>query len=144
MHMRDFFRFLRPAPVSTPGGLIAWDPSFSVGNGLIDGEHKAILRLLNRLYDDWAGGLHALDLPALVDEVDHMLVTHFANEEAVLQAHNCPSLAAHRQEHHALLAEFTALANGPADAAALARFLKRLVVDHVLGHDLTLKPYLRR
>lgn len=144
MHMLDVFRTLRPAPVPASDGLISWDNSFSVGNGLIDGEHKAILRVLNLLYDDWIGGRHAVDQASLVDELDRMLVTHFANEEAVLQAHHCPSLAEHRQEHHALLAEFAALADGPADEAALARFLKRVVVDHVLGHDLALKRYLHR
>lgn len=148
--MMTMFAKFHPFGVGAPDSaaeLVRWDDAFSVGNGLIDGEHKAILHLLNLLYDDWRRDAHHLDLPGLVKELGRMLATHFANEEAVLGARSCPTLIEHKAEHRQMLSEFTALADdiqaGRATEEALVRFLKHVVIDHVLGRDLDLKRYLR-
>jgi hemerythrin-like metal-binding protein len=139
----------RPPPPPPLGDLIHWDESFSVGNGLIDNEHREIVTILNALYDDWRSGAHHLDVTRILRRLDATARVHFSNEEEVLARHRCPTLAEHQAEHTALLAELAAIAaNLPTlerDEAekGLTRFVRRMVLDHILSTDMDAKHFLR-
>lgn len=136
------------APAPPPDDtLVQWDPSFSVGNGLIDGEHREIVTVLNRLYSDWSHGGHGLNPERELDHLEQLVCTHFANEEQVMARHHCPSLEEHRREHQSLVAELRRLRglrgdNRQAREAKLLCFARKLVLGHVLNWDLDARDYM--
>lgn len=130
--------------------LIRWDHAFSVNNGLIDEEHKAIMRLLNLLYADWAGSSGRLSTRHVMDELSATVVRHFVNEEALLRENRCPDYEAHRSAHRNFVAEMRHIAATlrreapPSEVKPmLLDFTRRLVVDHVLTMDQDMARYMR-
>lgn len=142
------FRRLPPPPPPMDD-LVHWSDSFAVGNGLIDNERREIVTILNALYDDWRSGAHHLDIARLLHRLDSSVRAHFSNEEEVLARHRCPTLEQHRAAHAALLAELSATAatlptlDNTAAEEALARFVRRMVLDHILSVDIDDEHYLR-
>jgi hemerythrin len=138
-----------PPPPAITGDLVHWDESLSVGNSLLDNEHREILRLLNLLYSDWQAGTHHLSMELMLTAVERTLRMHFANEEAVMARHLYADLAGHHAEHAALLGELSAIAHtfhqGRHDDAetVLTRFVRKVVVDHVLVWDMEARDSLR-
>lgn len=139
-----------PAAASAGDELLHWDESLSVGNGLIDNEHREIIRLLNLLYADWRAGAHHLGLARMLALLDRTLDMHFANEEDVMARHRCPTLAEHQAAHRALLSELAIIhqtfrqgSGGDDIEARLTCFVRKVVVDHVLTWDIDAKDYMR-
>lgn len=143
LHLRD-----KPTPPPMDE-LIHWDESLSVGNAVIDGEHREIVAALNRFYADWIAAAHHLDLEAELDRLSVTVETHFANEEELMARRHCPSLDDHAREHRQMLAELHAIArniHAMPDArleARLLRFIRKLVMGHVLSWDMDARDYLR-
>ncbi|MGE5515412.1 MAG: bacteriohemerythrin [Bacteroidota bacterium] len=141
--------FRHTPPPEPDDELIHWDEDFSVGNGLLDNEHRDIVRVLNTLYHHQLRGGPPLDGEALLARVRETVSVHFANEEDVLARHHCPMLTKHQTAHAALLQDLadltTALPGLTAAAAlaALARLIRRIVVDHILVDDMDCREYLR-
>lgn len=128
--------------------LIHWDESFSVGNALLDNEHREIAGVLNTLYRHHSTGA-PLDGKALLERVGETIAVHFANEEDVMARHHCPTLERHHRIHGELLAELVDTATKlrhlppPEAAMALARLIRRVVVNHILVDDMDCRAYLR-
>ena len=143
LHLRD-----KPTPPPLDE-LIHWDDSLSVGNPMIDREHREIVTVLNRFYSDWVHAEHHLDLEAELRKLGTTVETHFANEEDLMTRRHCPSLADHAREHRQMLAELHAIAqniHAIPDAkleARLLRFIRKLVMGHVLSWDMDARDYLR-
>lgn len=136
-----------PPPVAVD--LLHWDGSLSVGNGLLDNEHRAIAAILNALYAHSRDHRLPLDVARLCVRLDQTLRVHFANEEEVLARHRCPSLARHHEAHTDILARLTALEAGlPVRAtseteAALTDLVRHILLYHVLVEDMDLRDFLR-
>lgn len=141
--------FDRAPPPEPDDELIHWDEDFSVGNGLLDNEHRDIVHILNILYRHQRRGGPTLDGEEILARVRETVNVHFANEEDVLARHHCPMLAKHQSAHAALLknlADLTSALPGLTAAsaeAALARLIRRIVVDHILVDDMDCRDYLR-
>lgn len=146
--LQRLFHRPTPPPVVT-GDLVHWDETLSVGNSLLDSEHREILRLLNLLYSDWQAGTHHLSMELMLTAVERTLRMHFANEEAVMARHLYHHLAAHHAEHATLLGELGAIAHtfhqgsGEDAETQLARFVRKVVIDHVLVWDMEARDSLR-
>lgn len=136
-------------PSNPDDELIHWDERFSVGNALLDNEHRDIVRVLNVLYHHLRRGGAPLDGEALLDQVSETLAVHFANEEDVMARHHCPTLENHHRIHGELLAEVVGTGAllrrmSPAEAeATLARLVRRVVISHILVDDMECRHYLR-
>ncbi len=130
------------------GDLIHWTQDISVGNALIDAEHREIIRLLNMLYQDWASGAHNLDIHKMLGLMTQVLTRHVANEEQLMARHHCPTLAQHRDAHLALLTELNGIGENGRDwdtvrqEQALLRFARDVVMDHIITWDMMAAPYL--
>ncbi len=141
-----FHSHTAPPPI---GELIHWDPSLSVDNPVIDGEHRAIVESLNRVYADWMAANHRLDLEEELDRLSSLVGTHFANEEDLMTRRHCPTLAAHARDHRDMLREMQVIAQNihampqAKLEAQLLRFIRRLVMGHVLSWDMDARDYLR-
>ena len=124
-----------------------WSSEMSVGNVLIDAQHRQLLGL----------GQQALELlhsptvdpvrfHAVLNDIADATRQHFETEEAILQSHQCPVLEAHRAEHDRYLERLTDLLFdgifGAGDRDGLVRLIHELITEHVLQRDVPLKEYM--
>jgi hemerythrin-like metal-binding protein len=134
---------------SRSGRLIDWSNDLSVHIHEIDEQHKILIGLINDMYDALkaARGKDAVEniLPRLVDYT----VTHFANEEHIMEKHGYPGFLNHRKLHEALKAqvgEYAArLKEGRSTAVVeFMAFLKDWLTKHIVGVDMKYSPHLRK
>ncbi len=84
--------------------LMTWtEEQYGTKVGFADEEHKEIFRLLNKLYDDVAGGADRATIGASLDALIAYVVDHFAHEEREMEAAGFDGYAAHKAEHDALV-----------------------------------------
>lgn len=147
MSLLSLFHGHTPPPLV--GELIHWDDTLSVDNPVIDGEHRAIVESLNRVYNDWMAADHHLDLEEELGKLAAIVETHFANEEDLMARRHCPTLPDHARDHRDMLLEMRTIANNihampqAKLEAQLLRFIRRLVMGHVLSWDMDARDYLR-
>ena len=142
---RNAVALYAPAPtVRTEGARmqrIVWNPAFACGDPILDKEHKELFRQANTLIDLLSAS--PPDLQAFNQVFDDFLTflnTHFAHEEELLRARGYADLAAHAQEHQALLEHVGVMrenldASGvPRIHAPMAKIVDFLVNDITVGH----------
>jgi len=89
--------------------MFTWSPQYSVGNDLIDGEHRKLFALADRLHQAMLSGHGNTVLRGLFDELAEYTRTHFAHEEALMQRYSYPQLPAHAEIHRQLIARVASL-----------------------------------
>lgn len=128
---------------------ILWTEQLSVGNAIIDADHKELIAMINgaeymiRKRDSYA-------LSLAFDHIEYWLRTHFANEEMIAQAVNFP-FAKHKLEHENVLKTFCFMRdviagrNGVWNEEAAehySEFLSDWFTDHLAHEDLLMKEVL--
>lgn len=125
--------------------MIEWREGMSVGNAVIDADHKRLIAIINRFEK---GGGEIAD--AVLIELMNYADAHFMREEIILRNCRFPFLDAHHKSHQRMVGELTALLESwevtpRADQALkideIANFLRYWLVDHILKEDLPMKPY---
>ncbi len=128
---------------------IQWRDQFSVGNDLVDTDHKYLLEIINRAEVSLQGHQHAA-LVALLDELAHYGAKHFKLEELVAGAVDYPKADQLHVSHQALvesLAKFRAeLGDSWTEQVGVqfATFLRDWLLNHVIKEDLLLKPWMTK
>lgn len=130
------------------GELVHWTSALSVGNGLIDNEHHELINVLNTLYAHHCDPQRPLDIVRLFERLERDLKVHFANEEAVMARHHCPTLDAHRAAHADMLAATARTAavirrNREKGAEDLTQLLRYILLHHILEADMEARDYMR-
>ncbi|QLH39720.1 MAG: hemerythrin family protein [Defluviicoccus sp.] len=128
--------------------LLCWRDSLSLNVPAVDQDHKRLFELLNRLrFLDLAGD----DPQAIGDVLAELLLytqTHFRREERLMALGNYPGLAAHARIHRQFtdqVSEIAARFRANPSTLRVRDIYQMLVdwlVDHVLGEDMRLKPYI--
>ncbi|MBK8174291.1 MAG: hemerythrin family protein [Rhodospirillales bacterium] len=128
--------------------LLRWRDSLSLDVPRVDNDHKRLFELLNRVrFLDLAGD----DPQAIGDALSELLLytqTHFRREEQLMELGGYPGLAGHRRAHQqftAKVAEIVALFHTDPQAVRvhdLYDLMADWLVDHVLGADMQLKPWI--
>ena len=88
--------------------LILWGDALKLGIPSVDEQHRELVELLNRLAalsSSEVGAEARDDMLELLGHIYQHTVVHFLHEEELMAAIDYPDLAAHRDEHHMLLAE---------------------------------------
>lgn len=125
----------------------AWRDCYSVGNALIDWQHKKILLLCaeSAKYLESAGPQSSEEFHDLLNEMAICASEHFAKEEELLRARHYPMLAEHAEEHERFqmaLSDFLfAALEGSQDRLGVFNFLSEWWIHHILESDLDCKPY---
>ena len=125
-----------------------WDDSISVGNKLLDEQHRQAFDMLQAATRLLSGTTQSIShFHGYVEYFLCYLEMHFATEEAVLARNACPTLAGHKIEHDSMLEalkelQLEAIA-GKIDNARLLEFMNDLVMRHVPEVDVPNKDYLR-
>ena len=120
-----------------------WTEKMSVGDPLMDAQHRQILDLLNTFNDL----MTPADIRNAVACMFRYADTHFRDEEALLERVGSPLLDKQRHEHHAFLSKAAELSGqDTADISLqirLATFLTRWLMQHILTEDMKYKPCLQ-
>jgi hemerythrin len=78
---------------------IEWQESLSVGVPEIDHQHKLLFGKFNALLAAWLDGKGANELIHLLKFLNAYMVSHFADEEHLMQRIGFPEVHQHRQVH---------------------------------------------
>ena len=131
-----------------------WQENFSVGDAMIDAQHRRIIEILNLLYDllhsDAVGDDFANGLREVFWELHTYVAEHFAYEEQRMAEAHYPEgeLRAHRAEHASLIEKVMAFeaAISSGENEAIAEVLPFLygdwLIKHICGSDTQYAPYL--
>lgn len=119
-----------------------FEAKFLVGIEQVDNEHRRLFEIAGRVYDALATGDAAATRAAqsAVAELLDYTDTHFANEEALMEAAAYPELEAHQKLHRHLLSRARDMAirsefEEQFIVLELNRFLYNWLVDHIQAED---------
>ena len=122
--------------------LMVWKDAYSVGNALLDSQHKQLIDLVNELNGD-------AELAAVLAGLQRYGDVHFRAEESLLEAVGYPDLEQHRKYHQAFRdwLEGVVEAHRSGGDAAVARqdihnYLCVWLANHLLVYDKAFEPWL--
>lgn len=128
---------------------LAWSKKMSVGNEIIDSEHKKIVDLVNQVESVIKLKDSAI-FARVLKQLEAATRVHFKHEEKIAQAISFP-FEEHIQEHEYILGEFEVLKEklagiqgGWSESVAehYYMFLSTWAIDHVMEDDMKMKPFL--
>ena len=121
---------------------MVWKDAYSVGNEVLDSQHKALIELVNELTED-------ADLADVLAGLRRYGDEHFRTEETLLEAAGYPDIEEHRTYHLAfrtwLAGVIEAHRSGGDDAIArrdIHHYLCVWLANHLLVHDKAFEPWL--
>ena len=129
---------------------VTWDDSFSVGYDSMDDQHKALVDMINELFQACKQGVIEADMAFLqiIKKALDYAETHFTDEEELLREVNYPYLGEQKEQHKAFVEEVLKSTEefeaGNIEPVYLARFLKNWLLNHIAVYDKRYTPYLSR
>lgn len=113
-----------------------WNDSLNTGVEQIDAQHRHLVVLINRLYDEFTAS-SAVDCAPYLEELEEYVRLHFSDEEALLESADLPEegKARHREAHRVFetgLERF--VSRYRADSAMLSMELLAWLRDWLLLH----------
>ncbi len=119
---------------------LRWDQAYSVNVIELDLQHERFFRTVAELERALAMGSADAIINEILEKVVAHTIDHFATEEALMQEHGFPGLAAHCFEHMVLSQKLTQFnlsskAGRPDIPAALLDFLQTWLREHILKSD---------
>ncbi|MBI5889703.1 MAG: bacteriohemerythrin [Nitrosomonadales bacterium] len=131
---------------------LVWREQLSVGNDVIDADHKYLIGIVNRVESSLATRNRS-GLAAALDDLSQYSTVHFDREEKIAAAVGYAQVPHLNESHQALLAkldqvkgEINAMgAEWSAEAVDnFTAFLRNWLIDHVIKEDLLMKPVLQK
>lgn len=131
---------------------LMWREQLSVGNNVIDSDHKHLIEIINRVEQSMV----LKNRPALTGALDELVqysLVHFEREEKIAAAAGYSQTPHLNESHRALLeklnqvrSEFDAAGSewSPEAAGHFTGFLRNWLIDHVIKEDLLMKPVLQK
>jgi hemerythrin len=89
--------------------LLHWKDHYSVGIKAVDHEHKELIELINRLYDELMAKEESLTASAFFGDLIKAISAHFALEERFMRERGYDQLPQHKEDHERLLDEILSL-----------------------------------
>lgn len=139
---------------------ITWRDQMSVGHPVIDGDHKALIDILNTFENLTRNGAAFIALDQTFRELAEYTKIHFAREEALQREIGYPLRDTHQEKHRVLVARLLAaykrfkqkrerLTAEGVDCdhhsyAELLGILNAWLLEHILQEDMKLKPHIQR
>lgn len=119
-----------------------WNPHLETGNKRVDGQHRHLIDLTNRLADAVTGHGRVQESAALLDDLTNYAREHFRDEEELMSqsAQSPKAKKAHISAHRNFVAKLRRIAAksalGEADTAEeILEFLVTWLVAHILDMD---------
>jgi len=127
-----------------PGPFLEWSDRYAVGVAVIDGQHREMLELVNRLFASLQAGRDRDEVVETLRELVRVTEHNIATEERLMQEHGL-ALGRHQEEHQRLL-EAIRRFDVPLDASGLGatgRFLREWLLGHIDEDDRPFAEQLR-
>ena len=126
---------------------IEWDETLSVGHETMDSEHRAMVAVIRRLYDENGKSPGSPTVLRLLDELLAETRAHFASEEKLMRSVGYTEAEEHRDEHAALLTELqVAIERARKSPETITidtlSFIAAWFTDHVQVADLALAQFI--
>jgi hemerythrin-like metal-binding protein len=117
-----------------------WKESFCTNVGTMDLQHRKFVILLNELHDAVELKWDKACMDSLLADFSRYALTHFADEEKLLESVGYPELPHHRQEHEFFISQLLELqARHERGDALLGNsallFLRDWFLNHILIED---------
>ena len=128
---------------------LQWREQLTVGNDLIDNDHKHLIAIINQAEDTLATR-NLSSLKIVLNSLADYSKFHFAREELVAAAAGFPGVAQLHESHEGLMKKLTEVSQelgaelSDAPAQHLVQFLRDWLINHVIKEDLLMKPFLAR
>jgi hemerythrin len=127
--------------------IIKWDEKYSVGNTLLDSQHKKLIALINELHSAMKDGKGKEALQKVLDELVLYTIEHFSTEEQLMLKASYPHYSEHKRQHEDLTRRAVSLQNSyragetPLTLDVL-KFLRDWLIVHIEGSDKKYKDML--
>ena len=114
-----------------------------------DKQHQTLFHMVNQLHQAMSEG-HGKDVVGRVlQQLIDYTATHFRSEEALMEKHGFPGLAAHRSDHKALVEQVLKFqkefqAGKPGVATTLMPFLQKWLREHIMQTDRKYSEFLNQ
>jgi hemerythrin len=129
--------------------MIEWKDDYSVGNLILDEQHKELIRMTAELYEACrqGGDTEKASFMKTIRGAAQYVREHFSTEEKIMKEVNYPDYRAHKKEHEDFINEVLRQAknyehNKPFVPSAFVKFLLEWILTHVVGSDKKYVPYL--
>ena len=128
--------------------IIQWDGSLAIGHAVIDGQHRGLIEVINRLHTVYSCG-NGDDIRIVLLELYKYTLFHFGEEESLMAQIGYVESPSHKQEHERFIERLDALAvkAKAGDAcinAELFNWLVAWLLDHISVTDRMLGAALAR
>jgi len=128
---------------------LAWREQLSVGNDVIDSDHKQLIEIIN-LVERSLVVMNRSELTIALGSLSQYSKAHFAREEKIARAAGYMQVPHLHQSHEALLIKLEQVKQEIGEewtAAAVEHFtvlLRDWLINHVIKEDLLMKPLLKK
>jgi len=117
-----------------------WSDTLSVGVQQIDNEHKKLVELVNMLNEGMKSGKSKDALQKVFTELVDYTITHFSNEEMLMQKVSYNNFSVHKREHDELTKKARVLKDDFISGKMMISievrdFLKDWIVNHIQKTD---------
>ena len=118
-----------------------WESSYSVGNWVLDNQHKVILSMFNDAIENVPSGSQgvAAHFRVIQNDLIDCVEDHFGTEESLLRHCRYPLWENHREEHSEcqirLINFLAATASGKVGQADFHDFLSQWWFEHIINSD---------
>lgn len=129
---------------------LAWTERLSVGNAMLDNEHKQLVAMVNGI-ERAIRTRDSLALLQVFKPFEDYVRVHFENEAKIAQSVDF-SFAQHALEHHYVLEELRSMGDelvandgrwSESAAEHYSYFLGEWLIEHLLQEDMLMKPALQ-
>lgn len=124
-----------------------WNESYSVGNEIIDNDHRGLFDTLNSL-ESAAKWPNPEDIAVILETLIDYTRTHFQREERLMRGVGYPEFDEHQAKHDAFTRKVLAIRKiyhedpDSVDLVKLVEFLRGWLLRHILGSDRDYIPFL--
>jgi len=113
--------------------VVEWRDGFKINISQVDNEHKHLFELVKKL--------ELTTVNATIDELLNYVVTHFTNEQKLMEDSRYPAFSAHLKLHEefaAAVGDFLASGEEWSEdrIQELRKFLNKWLIGHIMTHDL--------
>lgn len=137
---------------------IVWREALSIGNDLIDQDHRHLLSLINTVEELLTTDRPCTELLAAIDRLRDYTDFHFTREERIMLRLQYTKYDHHKHAHRSLIDQLTQATRPIRNPAqdllpttaglpeeirdSVVNLLRHWLLDHILKEDMKLKPLL--
>lgn len=128
---------------------LEWREQLSVGNDVIDSDHKHLIEIINRIERSLESKAWE-ELKNALDSLSRYSTTHFAAEEKIASAVGYAQASRLHESHQDLLEKLDKLKQylvdewPPTSVEGFVGLLRDWLIHHVIKEDLLMKPFLSK